>query len=212
MMADDYSAAFVLSDESAPDCEGDIVRVRGTEWSRFKKNPAVLLAHDPKVPVGTSRNPHSGAIDIDVDTRRGVVVGTCFFHDVTTEARETAELVRRGILNAASLGFFPVQEKRRPGGMGRDILRSSVFEWSVVGIGCNSGALRSELRGMSPVVAKLLGVGCGCDKCRGSALSDAVAALGAAIEHRGRTFDALAKAVLGPREAAEMAHRAAARR
>ncbi len=171
-----FKARFQLTSEDE-DRDGDVIITAGLDWSTYEKNPVVLLGHQNKIPVGSSRAP-DGTSSIEVGV--GKAYGTCYFHEQTTESKETAELVRRGILNAASIGFVPDKSKMTKSGRGHRIAKGKVLEWSIVAVPACESCLREELKDFSEPVVKAVmdmakGGECACQKDAKPACGDMIA-------------------------------------
>ncbi len=145
-----YSARFQLTSEDE-DRDGDIVVTAGLDWSQYDRNPVVLLGHNNSIPVGTCRGP-DGKLAVEVGVQKAY--GTCYFHEQTTEGKETAERVRRGILNAASIGFVPDKSQMTKSGRGHRIGKGKVLEWSIVAVPACESCLREDLKDFSEPVVK----------------------------------------------------------
>lgn len=149
----EMSAGFVIStiDE---DREGDVIEPQGClEYlHEYKSNPIVFFDHDQKQPIGSSEGP-DGRFHFTVGDRG--IRARCFFHDCEWDGKKIGEdaykLVRKKIFRGASIGFLPLQSKKR--GYGKDsgtrYMKIRVTEWSVCPLQSNQNALREftdELR------------------------------------------------------------------
>ena len=137
-MEDGEGIQFILSHESE-DRLGDIVRVDGWDLKMFKKNPVMLWAHDNRLPpIGRWAN-------VSVDGKS--LVGTAVFDD-DQFSRTIENKVRRGFLNAVSVGFRPTEFKAldsdNPWG-GIEFTKQELLETSVVSVPAHPRALRKAL-------------------------------------------------------------------
>lgn len=137
------SARFVMTDETV-DSYGDIVRAKGADLSRFVTNPIALLNHRADLVIGTWE-------DVEVKPKR--VEGTVRLAEEGTAPHidMTFNLMRQGILRAASIGFVPlaVEKIRDENGEwthGYDIKEWELLETSVVSIPANPSALAKAMR------------------------------------------------------------------
>src|SRR3990167_3558842 len=135
---------FVASHES-DDRMGDIIRQDGWKLDNFKKNPLMLWSHNAfQPPIGKWSN-------VRVDAK--ALLATASF-DADDEFSALIEgKVRRGFLNAVSVGFRPITFEYRPekegqGGMFRpaaDFKEQELLEISIVAIPAHPKALRKAL-------------------------------------------------------------------
>jgi HK97 family phage prohead protease len=121
---------FVASTPTA-DRIGDRVFPSGIDLTNYTKNPIVLFDHDHKSPIGTAK--------VWVENDKLLMEPT--FSDASGTARETAALVRQGVLKAVSIGFLPLETKPNQNG-GFDIIKSELLEVSIVSVPMNQEALR----------------------------------------------------------------------
>jgi HK97 family phage prohead protease len=134
-----------ISTESV-DRYGDIVRAAGLNDANFAKNPVVLFGHDHRAfPVGKS-------LWRKVTERGGVkgVLAKTQFAD-TAQGHDVFKLWDGGYLNAASIGFIPLEytpiyEKDEEGHDrwtgGYEFTASDLLEYSIVPVPANQEALR----------------------------------------------------------------------
>lgn len=126
------SATFIISTQDE-DRAQDVVVSRGCRVENFKLNPTVLLNHDGNsYPIGVAEK--DGALAVTIEDKR--VLSTCFFHDLTQEARDTYELVRAGVLRMTSIGFMPEDVEDRPE-RGVQVNLWDLLEWSICVTPCN---------------------------------------------------------------------------
>lgn len=145
---------FRVSDET-PDRAGDIVRQAGIDWSRWEKNPVVLLAHNyADFPIGKGVD-HGRA-------QRGSWVDVKFADKEQYDRAEIAYQLAKPperYLNATSIGFIPTKtyapendKERKELGLGQYGVvfeRSELLEVSLVSVPANPNAV-----GMSLSIAK----------------------------------------------------------
>ena len=144
----------VIASAPVEDRMGDIVEA---PWKleRFARNPVIQWAHDYSLP------PVGRATDISVEN--GVLMASIEFDESEENplGRTVASQMRRGFLNAVSVGFAPGESVRRNSLDPEDprfaadgfIYRNSeLLEISVVPIPANphAVALRSAVRAMDP--------------------------------------------------------------
>ena len=147
--ANDGPIEFVASHES-DDRMGDIIRQDGWELSSFKKNPVMLWSHDSRSapPIGVWKN---------VRVEKKSLLAIANFDEEDPFAALIEGKVRRGILNAVSVGFRPLEfefrdeekdakeEKfffRPPA----DFKKSELLEISIVAVPAHPKALRKALQ------------------------------------------------------------------
>lgn len=141
------SAAFVVCDSSLDD-DGDIVEPQGCleDLDRYRANPLVLWHHDRDSPgIGMSED-KAKALHVSVTKSR--ITATCFFHGKPfggcNRSQEIFDLVVKGALRGASVGFIPLESEKR-GHRKEDGYRFTRWlwtEWSVTPIPSNRETLR----------------------------------------------------------------------
>jgi transcription antitermination factor NusG len=152
---DDHLAFVVTVLEQ--DRDGDVVNPAGIELTNYERNPVWFFGHQEwLVPIGTAKSP-DGRICVFPDQSEAKA---WFFPDMADEdAAFIAGKVRRGILNATSIAFVPIEAWRRdeqrkahqhehsPNGW--HFNRVDLTEISIVGVPANPWATREqkELRG-----------------------------------------------------------------
>lgn len=134
---------------SKPDRDNDVINADGWKLTSYRKNPVVLFAHDYRsLPIGRARKVQAGdgllkAID----------------HFVEQEVYPLAEIIfqmlKRGYLNAASVGFAPLKWLRNEDRGGYDFEEQELLEHSIVPVPANAGAL-VELRQLTGLDLKPL--------------------------------------------------------
>lgn len=153
--AETRSAEFVMSSERI-DRDGDIVRQRGLGLGEFKKNPVALFVHN-------SRNWVVGnwpevRKQLREDPPR--TEGTLAFPDTADapqgEMRETIEAahwqVAKGLIKTVSIGFMPLElefiehkDGESPWSYGFDIIKSELYECSLVPIPAQPDAVAKDM-------------------------------------------------------------------
>ena len=170
--ADDkkMAATFVVSTVNQ-DRDGDIVIPAGIRLENYKRNPVWFFGHQLwESPIGTTRNPETGALDVEVKDDR--VLATCWFDAEDPDAEYLYGKVKRGILRATSIGFMPLKAERiKPSAKANHDRRPSEEGWpgwrfdeidllelSIVGVPSNAEAMRLSLDRdrMSPKLRKAL--------------------------------------------------------
>jgi HK97 family phage prohead protease len=129
--------------------------VRGAwDLNEYKKNPVVLWAHNPaELPIGK-------AIAIEEDDY-GLKV-TVEFNQADEKSMSVFELIKNGFLNAFSVGFIRRDYRMEDTGDGSGqkglaITKAELYEFSVVSVPANPGALIS--RDVAELAMKTLGPG-----------------------------------------------------
>ena len=136
VQSEDNPFEFVLSDESV-DRQGDIVRAKGWDLSSFRTNPIALFAHSHEKIIGVWKNVRVQGKQLLGDLKLAEP-GTSPLVD------ETRRLIEQRILKAVSVGFQPMEleprDKDRPW-IGKDIMKASLMEVSVVAVPANPNAI-----------------------------------------------------------------------
>ncbi|GBR00517.1 hypothetical protein AA21952_0127 [Acetobacter oeni LMG 21952] len=136
----DRRLRFTIS-TGAIDRDSDTLDPEGWDLTEYRQNPVVLFSHDASgYPVGKS---------VAVDISDGVLWAEVEFLPVDIpEAGPRAEAVYRmclsGFLNAASVGFHPVDfefSADRMDDFGIDFRKQKLLEWSIVTVPANPEAL-----------------------------------------------------------------------
>jgi len=128
---------WVMSDMSL-DRDQERVDPAGADFKNFKKNPVVLWAHDYTRPaIGKISNPK---------VKDGRVVGKVEFDDKDTDefAWMIGQKVKKGIINAGSIGFKPnnVEFVEEPKDSTRLIHRKwELMEFSICNVPANTNAV-----------------------------------------------------------------------
>lgn len=130
---------FTISTNS-PDRDADILEPKGCQLKNYKKNSVVLFAHDyHSLPIGKSVNIQ--ALDNHIEAEVEFAP--------TSFAQEVRMLCEQGFLNAASVGFIPIEAEPIESKSGDDGLprqgyrykKWDLLEWSIVPVPSNFEAL-----------------------------------------------------------------------
>ena len=122
-----------------PDRDNDVINADGWKLANYKKNPVVLFAHDYRsLPIARARKVAAGD---------GVLKAVDHFveQEVYPLAEIIFQMLKRGYLNAASVGFQPMKWLRNEERGGYDFEEQELLEHSIVPVPANAGAL-VELR------------------------------------------------------------------
>lgn len=131
------------------DRDGDILLPSGCDLVEYQRNPVVLFEHKlDEYPIGLSRPISGGDLSIQIKSDR--ILARCYHHDKHLRAREVRDLVQAKILNAASVGFIPVQARKLGHSKGFreadkadgttprfEFSRWKMHEWSICVVGVN---------------------------------------------------------------------------
>lgn len=120
---------------STPDVDrdGDILVPEGIVLDDYWRNPVVLLTHDHyDIPVGRT-------VDVDVH-RAGIDVNFNWLKN-DAQADRVRNAFEQGVLNAASVGFQPIEWEPLGTG-GHRYTKWSLLEWSFVALPSNPHATR----------------------------------------------------------------------
>jgi hypothetical protein len=145
------SATFVIS-TGKQDRDGDIVIPKGCILDGYKKNPVIFLNHQQHpIPIGKAMGP-DGRLSVSIQSDR--ILATCYFDQADPDSVYIYGKVKRGFLNATSIGFFPLEAERLPEKKGRRngetvgqqwqgwlFKRWELLEFSIVGVPSNPEAL-----------------------------------------------------------------------
>lgn len=147
------SAVFVMTDET-PDSYRDIVRAKGADLTRFESNPIALLNHRSDMVIGTWS-------DVDQKPKRIEGKVTLAEQGTAPHVDMTYNLMKQGILKAASIGFIPkkiekILDEEGEWNYGYDIQEWTMFECSVVSIPANPSALARSMKDGSVLARDLL--------------------------------------------------------
>lgn len=131
------TARIIISD-SGPDRDKDIVDPRGWDFTDYNANPVVMFAHNyGALPVGR---------DLGVALEGAQVMGNAFFPDIQPieihpMLHAVYACIGAGLLNASSVGFKPIEWNYDEERQGFNILKASLYEYSIVPIPANPRAL-----------------------------------------------------------------------
>ena len=135
-----HQATFIISDMTV-DRDKDVLFPDGVDLTDYEKNPVVLYQHDshgPSLPVGHA---------VRTWVEDGKVKSTVQFNQDNEDAVAIEKSVAAGDLRACSVGFIGIQvadNSNRPtrwGGFGKDVLKWTLLEWSIVKVPSNPNAV-----------------------------------------------------------------------
>lgn len=129
---------FAISTET-PDRENDSVAVDGWNLDAYRKNPVVMWAHQhDSLPI--AKSPAVWPIESQLRAKADFVDS----YEINPFARTVAQMLARGLLNAASVGFRPIvySANENRGMFAYDFLEQELLEWSVVPVPANAEALQ----------------------------------------------------------------------
>jgi HK97 family phage prohead protease len=127
--------AFIISDASK-DRYGDTVSAEGWDFQNFNANRVLLWAHDYRShPVGTMGEPWK-----TVGNKIKAVVEEWVPRELSEFAWATEQMVRRGFLNAVSVGFRPTEYSYNDD-YSVNYIHQELLEVSVVPVPANPNAL-----------------------------------------------------------------------
>ncbi len=143
--AENSEFVFTISTNNIDRCN-DIMIPGGALLDNYRRNPVVLTQHRSyDYPFGRTTN---------IEVTATGLVATAKFHDYTDEAKLIIKLLNGGYLNAASIGFAPLEWLDRTPLDGevlhptydipqvREYTKWDLHEWSVVTIPANGYAVR----------------------------------------------------------------------
>lgn len=165
----EHAAIQWISTKSV-DADSEIIDPAGVDFSRFLKNPVVLLNHDyHSLPVGKAEG-------LEVDPTFGVKAKTIFAD--TAVAKDVYSLVKGGFMGATSIGFIPkewiestdkgwgeaVKSYSAKWGMAPEAFTAAqriytnilLLEYSQVTVPSNEDSLTIDVKSLSPELVKLL--------------------------------------------------------
>lgn len=133
-LSDDAGFRFTISTESV-DRDRDVISVSGWRLQQYRQNPVVLWAHDYKsLPIGTTQALSAGSPGLQADMK-------FVPKDVYPFAWTVQEMVKLGVLRAASVGFKPLKYAYNEERRGVDVEESELLEWSIVPVPANAECL-----------------------------------------------------------------------
>lgn len=122
----------------AVDRDKEIVDPLGADLTAYRRNPTVLFGHDySALPVGVTT-----AINV---TAQGINA-TWRWLENDPMADRVRNAFEQGVLNAASIGFLPVETAPAGPGLGRRYTKWQLLEWSLVPVPSNPEAVRTLKR------------------------------------------------------------------
>ena len=151
---DNGSYSFVASTENS-DRYGDVINQKGWSLDAYNRNPVVLLNHNSNsLPIGKGKvSVKDGQLMIDVE-----------FDQEDELARRVESKVQNGYINAVSVGFNPIESKRRSelpeehrafGKRGMYFEKSELLEVSIVTIPANSDATAKQFNALEQRICEL---------------------------------------------------------
>ena len=146
--------SFVASTENS-DRYGDVINQKGWSLEAYNRNPVVLLNHNSNsLPIGKGKvQIKGGQLMIDVE-----------FDQEDELARKVESKVKNGYINAVSVGFNPIESKRRSelpkehkafGKRGMYFEKSELLEVSIVTIPANSDATAKQFNAIEKRISDL---------------------------------------------------------
>lgn len=144
--AGDRRRRFTIS-TSDVDRDGD--RIQFWELDAYRRNPVVLYAHENR------HLPIAKTVEIGVQRQRLRAVAEWPVKGVSEFSDTVLGLVDAGVLNAASIGFIPLEPIERNEFGGFDY-GAELTEWSVVPVPANAGALIERAKAVGVDVTPLL--------------------------------------------------------
>jgi HK97 family phage prohead protease len=119
----------------ARDRDRDSINPGGWRLDNYRKNPVVLFAHNYRaLPVARD-------VGLTID-ERGLVGTPEFCSEEYDFARLVERLIRRKVLNAASIGMLPLKWSINEEARGFDFEEQELLEYSIVPVPANPEALR----------------------------------------------------------------------
>lgn len=148
------SYSFVASTENS-DRYGDVINQKGWSLEAYNRNPVVLLNHNSNsLPIGKGKvSIKDGQLMIDVE-----------FDQEDELAKRVENKVKNGYINAVSVGFNPIESKRRSelpkehkafGKRGMYFEKSELLEVSIVTIPANSDATAKQFNALEQRICEL---------------------------------------------------------
>lgn len=135
MRAESRQVVVTVSTDQV-DRSGDIVVQDGIYLENFKKTRTILWNHDQSIPIAQCLSIES--------TSNGLIAVAEFPPEGTSaKADEIYGLIKAGVINAASIGFLPIEGEPVDGKNpknGVKIISSELFEFSFVSVPANPGA------------------------------------------------------------------------
>ena len=129
------AAPEITISSSAVDRDGDIIEPSGLDATHYLKNPVVLFGHDHyALPIARTQS-------LTADGH-GIRAKFSWLENDPDAAR-VRNAFDQGVLNAASIGFLPVEWEDLKGSYGRRYTKWQLLEWSIVPVPSNPEAIRT---------------------------------------------------------------------
>ena len=159
--ASSMSARFVIATNKGPNRKNARLQLtkskngQGIMTENYDKNPVCCFDHglNPfvSVPIGTSRNPDTGEVDLKITKSKAT--GTVHFSQSLPQAEQIFRLIDEGIIRASSVMIRPMpadltefsNDDEEGEGFGLDIFESDLMEFGPGGIGADPDAIRSSI-------------------------------------------------------------------
>ena len=158
--ASSMSARFVIATNKGPNRKNARLQLtkskngQGIMTENYDKNPVCCFDHglNPfvSVPIGTSRNPDTGEVDLKITKSKAT--GTVHFSQSLPQAEQIFRLIDEGIIRASSVMIRPMRadltefsNDDEEEGFVLDIFESDLMEFGPVGIGADPDAIRSSI-------------------------------------------------------------------
>ena len=159
--ASSMSARFVIATNKGPNRKNARLQLtkskngQGIMTENYDKNPVCCFDHglNPfvSVPIGTSRNPDTGEVDLKITKSKAT--GTVHFSQSLPQAEQIFRLIDEGIIRASSVMIRPMRadltefsnDDEEGEGFVLDIFESDLMEFGPVGIGADPDAIRSSI-------------------------------------------------------------------
>ena len=128
-------AVDIVISTDTPDRDRDIIAVEGWDLRSYRRNPVVLFAHDyASLPVARGEN---------VRAEDGKLKATAKFvpADIYPFAETIYRMLAGGWMNAASVGFRPLEWNYNEDRHGVDFNRTELLEFSIVPVPANAECL-----------------------------------------------------------------------
>ena len=155
------SARFIIATNKGPNRKNarlSLVKTRnggGVLRENYDRNPVCCFDHglNPfvSVPIGTSRNPNTGEVDLKITKSKAV--GTVHFSQSLPQAEQIFRLIDEGIIRGSSVMLRPLKadltefsdDEDEESSFVLDIYESDLLEFGPVGIGADPDAIRSSI-------------------------------------------------------------------
>ena len=155
------SARFIVATNKGPNRKNarlSLVKTRnggGILRDNYDRNPVCCFDHglNPfvSVPIGTSRNPDTGEVDLKITKSKAV--GTVHFSQSLPQAEQIFRLIDEGIIRGSSVMLRPMkadltefsEDEDDESSFVLDIYESDLLEFGPVGIGADPDAIRSSI-------------------------------------------------------------------